>query len=127
VCCAAVVASAFVGTGCTGTPHRDVVSTAALSFVGRLEAGDGAAACRLLTDDARNSASGATDMPCEKAIASVKENGRRISRVQVWGDAAQVYVAGDVVFLRRISGDWLVSAAGCMPQPPGPYDCKVGG
>jgi hypothetical protein len=61
------------------------------------------------------------------AITSIDEQGVTVSGVQVWGDAAQVRVGGDVVFLRRISGEWLVSAAGCQPQPKRPYDCKVAG
>jgi hypothetical protein len=57
---------------------------------------------------------------------SVDEKGTSVSSVQVWGDAAQVHVGQDVVFLRRVSGRWLVSAAGCVRQPAGPYDCDVG-
>jgi hypothetical protein len=45
----------------------------------------------------------------------------------VWGDAAQVHIGGDVLFLRLTSGRWKVSGAGCTAQPEGPYDCQVGG
>lgn len=121
------VALAFTAAGCSASPRRDVVSAAALRFVARLESGDGAGACRLLTKDARSSVTGATNASCADAIKSVKESGRHIGTVQVWGDAAQVRVAGDVLFLRRIGGQWLVTAAGCKPQPPRPYDCDVSG
>jgi hypothetical protein len=124
---AIAVALAAALAGCSSTPHRDAVTDAAVAFVGDLEKGDGAAACGLLTSDARTAVSGATDTSCADAIASVKERGGPVSSVQVWGDAAQVHVGGDVVFLRRISGKWAVSGAGCKPQPAGPYDCQVGG
>jgi hypothetical protein len=111
---------------CSGSPHRDVVASAASSFVSALEHKDGAAACRLLTSDTRQSAAGATDTPCAKAVLSVDEQGTAVSSTQVWGDAAQVRIGSDVVFLRQISGRWRVSAAGCTPQPAGPYDCDLG-
>ena len=114
-------------TGCSATPHRDAVTAAARSFVEKLAAGDGAGACDMLTDDARSSASGATDASCSDAVTGIKEQGSDVTGIQVWGDTAQVRIAGDVVFLRLMSGRWRISAAGCTPKPPGPYDCKVGG
>lgn len=124
---ALTAAAALVLAGCAGPPHESAVSSAARAFVAELEAGDGAGACALLTDDARSSVPGATDEPCAKAIANVKEQGSGIGSVEVWGDAAQVHVGDDVLFLRLTSGSWKVSAAGCTPQPEGPYDCEVGG
>jgi hypothetical protein len=114
-------------SGCSGTPHRSAVTAAARAFVQHVRAGEGDAACALLTDDARSSVPGATDQTCAKAITNVKEQGSGVGRVAVWGDAAQVRIGTDVVFLRRMAGHWLVSAAGCKPQPDGPYDCEVGG
>jgi hypothetical protein len=102
------------------------VTPTARSFVRALESGDGGAACDLLTSNARQSASGATDTPCDRAITSIREDGSQVHGVQVWGDAAQVRISSDVLFLRRISGRWRVSAAGCKAQPPGPYECTVG-
>jgi hypothetical protein len=113
--------------GCASSPHRTTVSTAAVSFVQALAEGDGSAACDLLAPDAQKSASGATGTACEDAIISIEDDDTTIGGVQVWGDAAQVHVGTDVLFLRRLSGKWLVSAAGCEPQAEGPYDCKVGG
>jgi outer membrane murein-binding lipoprotein Lpp len=124
---AAAAAAVVVLPGCSSTPHRDAVVSAARSFVASVTAGDGARACAMLTDDARSSASGATDASCADAVTGVKEHGTGVSGVQVWGDAAQVRIGGDVLFLRLVSGGWRVNAAGCTPQPQGPYDCKVGG
>jgi hypothetical protein len=116
----------LVTTGCASSPDRRPVSAAAVDFVSAVADGNGAAACRVLTSDAQQSVSGATDVPCSKAVVSVDEKGTSVSSVQGWGDAAQVHVGQDVVFLRRVSGRWLVSAAGCVRQPAGPYDCDVG-
>jgi hypothetical protein len=113
-------------TACASRPQRSPVSAAAVRFVTAVAHRDGAAACRDLTPDAQQSVTGATDVPCSKAVVSVDENGTAVSSVQVWGDAAQVHVGQDVVFLRQISGRWLVSAAGCTRQAEGPYDCDVG-
>jgi len=121
------VTLALAVAGCAGTPHENAVTAAARSFVAKVSSGDGAAACALLTDDARSSAPGATDQSCAQAISNVKEQGGAVGGVQVWGDAAQVHIGEDVLFLRLTSGKWKVSAAGCKPQPEGPYDCQVGG
>ena len=115
-----------VGTACS-SPDRSTVSSTAVSFVTSVEQGDGQAACKMLTQDARSSVAGATDVPCAKAVTMIDESGRSVHGVQVWGDAAQVRVGADVVFLRRGDGRWKISAAGCKPQAQGPYDCKVGG
>lgn len=100
---------------------------AARSFVHSLQRGDGAGACRLLTPDARQSTTGATDVSCADAVKSVHEERDVVSGVQVWGDTAQVRIGSDVMFLRHIDGAWSVSGAGCERQPEGPYDCTVGG
>lgn len=79
----------------------------------------------MLTSQAYASASGATDTPCPEAIVSIEIKGTEVTSVQVWGDAAQVRLGSDVLFLRHLSGRWLISAAGCEPKPEGPYDCSV--
>lgn len=120
-CCVVPLALA----SCASSPKRDAVTAAASDFVTALAGGDGGGACALLTEQARASASGATNTPCAQAIVSIKPSGRTVSGVQVWGDAAQVRMGTDVLFLRLIDGRWLISAAGCKPQPKGPYDCTV--
>jgi hypothetical protein len=122
----ALVAVPALLSSCT-SPHAEAVSAAARSLVAELEQGDGAGACGMLTPKARTSTTGATDETCAHAITSLREHGTTISHVTVWGDAAQVRIGGDVLFLRRINGSWLISGAGCRPQPSGPYDCEAGG
>jgi hypothetical protein len=119
-------ATGLLVCGCA-SPHNDAVGAAARSFVGSLQRGDGAAACRMLTPDARQTTTGATNVSCADAVTSVHERGQAVTGVQVWGDTAQVRIGGDVLFLRRIDGRWLISAAGCRRQPTGPYDCTAGG
>jgi hypothetical protein len=78
-----------------------------------------------LTTTARQSVAGATNAPCAKTIVMLNERSQEVQGVQVWGDAAQVRLPDDVLFLRQVAGVWQVSAAGCTRQPVGPYDCTV--
>lgn len=118
---------ALLLNACSAGPDRDAVAAAAQSFAADLAKGNGQAACALLTDNARSSATGATSVSCARAVLGVHVAGDQVSGEQVWGDAAQVRLGSDVLFLRLIADRWQVSAAGCTRQPAGPYDCKVGG
>ena len=51
--------------------------------------------------------------------------GGAVSAVSVWGDEAQVRLAGDTLFLHRFSDGWRIRAAGCEPEGDLPYDCEV--
>jgi hypothetical protein len=113
--------------GCVPGGKRSAVVGVATRFVDDVSRHDGRGACAILTDNAKRSASGATDTPCEQAVLNVKGNGTTIRGVQVWGDSAQVKIGGDVVFLRRLKSGWLVDAAGCRPQPRAAYQCDVAG
>lgn len=66
--------------------------------------------------------------PCAEAMAGedLSEAGP-VARVQVFGTMAQARLAQDTFFLTRFLGGWRVLAAGCSPQPAGPYDCRVQG
>lgn len=124
---AAIVLSAAGLTACDSGNSRDAAVAAARSFLVSLEHQQGAQACRMLTSDARSAVVGATDATCAQAIVGVEERGSGVRGAQVWGDAAQVRIGGDVVFLRNTHGHWRVSAAGCTRASSGPYDCEVGG
>jgi hypothetical protein len=112
--------------GCSSSPNGGAAEIASRNFVNALRHGHGSAACRLLTDKARSSIAGTLDVSCSNAVTHVVERSDNIGSVQVWGDAAEVHIGADVLFLRLISGQWRVSAAGCTRQPIGPYECKVG-
>jgi predicted small lipoprotein YifL len=96
-------------------------------FVQAVQSKNGRLACSLLTETARSSVTGATDATCPDAIVGVQDSGSDVHEAQVWGDTAQVRIGSDVLFLRQLDTGWKVSAAGCTPQPEGPYDCDVQG
>lgn len=123
----AVLAAATGVSACDASPDRSGAVSVAQSFVTALERHDGGAACALLTGNAKSAATGATDESCPTAVSNVREDGTTVGGAQAWGDAAQVHIGNDVLFLRRVTGRWLVSAAGCTRQPAGPYDCEIGG
>jgi hypothetical protein len=114
-------------TGCQSSSQRSDVQGVAVSFVTAVEDKDGQAACDLLAPDAEESVSGATDLACQTSVLNVEEHGSQVSSVQVWGDAAQVKVGSDTVFLRRLATGWQVRAAGCQSQPKAAYKCDVEG
>jgi hypothetical protein len=113
--------------GCGRPGGASGVEQVAQRFVTAVQAHNGTAACALLTATARDSVSGMTDASCPDQIVNVDESGAQVRGVQIWGDAAQVRIGSDVLFLRHISAGWRISAAGCKPEPPRPYNCDVEG
>ena len=125
-----VVAGVVAATSlvaCSTSARRDGAVDVARDFVAAVSAHDGDGACSLLTSDARESVTGATNASCADAVVNVEERGATVGKVEVWGDSAQVHIGSDVVFLLRERAGWLVSAAGCTPQPDAPYKCDVDG
>jgi hypothetical protein len=133
ICAVAFVTlTATITAGCSSSPHEDSVRTIAVEFVTAIADQDGEAACSLLTERARQSVTGATDATCADAIinidqADIDEAGDEVHSVEVWGDAAQVKVGDDVIFLREQAEGWQVRAAGCTKQSVGGYDCDIEG
>jgi hypothetical protein len=113
--------------GCASSTERPQVQAVAVEFVTAVQASKGADACALLTPQAEESASGATDVACATAVLNVEESGSQVHHVQIWGDAAQVKLGSDTVFLQRLPGGWQVRAAGCQSQPGAAYNCDVEG
>ena len=122
-----LMVAAIVVAGCSTSAGKHDAADVAARFVAAVSAGDGAVACGLLTEQARESVSGATDASCAEAVLNVDEHGGPVHRVAVWGDAGQVRIGTDVVFLVHLRTGWRVSAAGCQPQPRAPYKCEVDG
>jgi hypothetical protein len=119
---------ATLGLTACGTRARENGAVAvAERFVAAVSGRDGAAACGLLTQQARESVSGATDVSCADGVLNVQEQGSTVGQVEVWGDAAQVRIGADVIFLLHLHTGWFVSAAGCTPRPSAPYQCDVDG
>jgi hypothetical protein len=113
--------------GCTGSTQRSEVQRVAVDFVTAVEDRNGADACALLTSAAEESVSGATDVACETAVLNIDESGAEVRHVQIWGDAAQVKLGSDTVFLQELPDGWQVRAAGCQSQPGAAYNCDVEG
>lgn len=119
---------AALGLVACGTPARESGAAAVAGrFVAAVSGHDGAKACGLLTEQARESVSGATDVACADAVLNVHEPGTTVGKVEVWGDAAHVHIGADVIFLVHLHKGWFVSAAGCAPRPSAPYKCDVDG
>ncbi|MFD7658763.1 hypothetical protein ACFV4N_32715 [Actinosynnema sp. NPDC059797] len=113
---ASLLTAALLVGGC-GSGAEDLVRRAAEDFTSAVSAGDSARACDLLTDQARD------DADC----AALDVAGGPVEQVEVWGDAARVRTAGDVLFLRELAVGWRISGAGCASRGDRPYECEVGG
>jgi hypothetical protein len=128
---AAVAAVLLAGlTACSAGSRGDPSGPAGL--VGRFEAalksGNATAACDLLTPPTRKELEQSQSEQCAKALPQQDlPSTADPADVEVYGDEAIARVTGDVLFLTNVGGTWMVSAAGCTPQPDQPYDCEVKG
>ncbi|MFB4277696.1 MULTISPECIES: hypothetical protein [unclassified Nonomuraea] len=118
-----VLVTALVVSACavdTASPAR-----AAERFHAALSAHQEEAACGML---ARKTADKLPDpgQTCADALRELRLGpGGRVTEVSVWGQEAQVRLAGDTLFLHRFTDGWRVKAAGCEPVRDLPYDCEV--
>ena len=88
---------------------------------------DAAAACALLTQQARGNLEAASAEPCVQALPALDLPAGGVRSVEVWGGNAQVRLDTGVLFLARFRAGWQVTGAGCRPRPDLPYDCAVRG
>ena len=88
---------------------------------------DAAAACALLTQQARGNLESASAQPCARALPALDLPAGSVQSVEVWGGNAQVRLDSGVLFLTRFRTGWQVTGAGCQPRPDLPYDCSVQG
>jgi hypothetical protein len=118
-----VLTMALTTVGCavdTASPAR-----AAQRFHAALSAHQEEAACAML---ARKTADKLPDpgQSCADALRELRLGpGGQVTSVAVWGEDAQVRLAGDTLFLHRFSDGWRIRAAGCEPMGDLPYDCEV--
>ena len=89
--------------------REPAVSAVAGQFGEAVARHDGAAACAMLTDDARRTTPRPSAATARSQLATLPDPGA-VQQVEVWGDAAQVRLAGDTVFLLRFPDGWRVSA-----------------
>lgn len=114
---------------CSSAPGNDVaVSEVAGSFSTALAADDGTAACHLLADSTRAALEKQSGLDCADAMGSVGlPPAGAVRSIAAYGRAAQVVLESDVIFLTLAPSGWRVTAAGCTPRPPRPYDCDLKG
>ena len=112
--------------GGRGTPTGP--TKAVETFEAALKSGDAATACAVLAPPTRKELEQSESERCAKALPDQKVPATTAAGdVEVYGDEAIARVSGDVLFLTNVGGTWMVSAAGCKPQPDEPYDCEVKG
>jgi len=117
---------AACSAGGRGTPTGPL--NAVETFEGALKHGDAATACGLLAPPTRKELEQSQSAHCAKALPDQNIPAATTGAdVEVYGDEAIARVPGDVLFLTNVGGTWMVSAAGCKPQPDEPYDCEVKG
>lgn len=110
--------------GCA-TAEDSSARAAAQSFENALDSGHGSAACALMSEKAASSLESASGTSCSIAIRKLALPAGTVRAVEIWGRSAKATLDGDTLFLNRSGSGWLVSGAGCQPQPGQPYDCKV--
>jgi hypothetical protein len=114
-------------TGCASTPAAADARLVARSFADAVRRQDGAAACALLSERARESveSSGGT---CADELPRRELRVGSPGAATVWGDAAQVHAPPETLFLGEYADGWRVTGAGCRPRGEElPYQCAVGG
>jgi hypothetical protein len=121
----AMAALGLAGTAGCAAAAEPAVSAAAGQFGEAVGRHDGAAACGLLTDDARDDTE-TFGRDCPSQLATLPDPGP-VEQVEIWGDAAQVRLAHDTLFLLRFPDGWRISGAGCTPRGDAPYRCEVQG
>lgn len=111
-------------TSCAGS-QDDAATSVAQLLAAAVAGGHGDDACRLLAPAARTELEDSSGTPCAQAVLQERVGTGDPVGVEVFDTMAQVRLEDDTVFLSRFDGDWLVVAAACTPQPPGPYDCDI--
>lgn len=120
----ALLAGAFVLTGCAST-QEPAVERVAAAFAD--PGGDPEQRCDLLAPATRAAFEESGSAPCAEAIEELPLQGGDVESIEVWGGDAQVKLAGDTVFLTETSSGWRITAAACSPRAEAPYDCEVDG
>ncbi|GAA3213202.1 hypothetical protein [Nonomuraea helvata] len=114
---------ALAATACA--PDSAAPAQAAERFHAAVSAHREDAACAMLTRKTAESLPN-PGQTCADALLEAKLGpGGPVTSVSVWGEDAQVRLAGDTLFLHEFSDGWRVKAAGCEPVRDLPYKCEV--
>jgi hypothetical protein len=116
-------------TGCASVDERAAAATSvALRLLTAAQADDGAGACATLAPETLAELEDSAGKPCAEAIlAEDLAPPGTVESAAVFGQWAQVRLAGDTLFLAVFPDGWRVVAAGCTPRPERPYDCALQG
>jgi hypothetical protein len=106
--------------GCAAAERPDVERVAT-----DFSTGDPTVRCALLAPAAL--AALEREGPCAATVGASAPTADEVLQTAVWGDEAQVRLAGDTLFLTRTAAGWKVVAAGCTPNGDLPYECRVEG
>jgi hypothetical protein len=110
----------------TARPDVDAAAVVAETFATRVTAGNGQAACDLLSPAAAQSVAEQAGEPCPQAITGMPLRvSSTVDHVAAFGRSAQAHYADSVVFLSRFDEGWRIFAVGCRPEPNRPYECAV--
>lgn len=114
---------------CAGLSARGAdAAAAAEAFESAVRGGDHAAACFLLAPQTRSELMESRGAGCAAALGEARLPAPGARRgVQVYGRQAMVTFEADTLFLSQFPGSWRVVAAGCVPEPGEPYNCRVKG
>ncbi|TQM57920.1 hypothetical protein [Humibacillus xanthopallidus] len=123
---ALVGASALSGCSAQGNSESDAAGAAAVRFSSVTQT-DAATACHLLAPQTASELEKGSGSCGRGLTAADPPAGGALRAVEVYGLDAIVRLDGDTVFLARFEKGWRVTAAGCTPQPNGPYECDIKG
>jgi ketosteroid isomerase-like protein len=125
----AAVATIGVLLCCAGCGSRadDAVTGAAEEFYSAVVAGDGDAACALLTPETVSELEDKAETDCASAVLEEDLPAASVIRVDVYGRNARAVLDEDTAFLTETRDGWQLMAVGCVQRPGRPYDCRIAG
>lgn len=128
-----LIAVAVLGAvcgGCAVAPSTQESAQAATSFVVKVRL-DPEGACALLAPPTRTELEQRGKATCSRALAAEElPDQTTVVSTEVAGHAAQVRLAGQVLFLARFDEGWRIVAAGCQragDDSAEPYECAIKG
>ncbi|GHG99459.1 hypothetical protein GCM10018780_26180 [Streptomyces lanatus] len=125
----AAVACVVCLSACGTLGEREAAaSRAAVRFEESVRRADGARACAALAPGTRQDLQQSAKTSCAEAFVQEQlPPAGAVRTVQVYGRQARVVLADDTLFLSAFSSGWKITAAGCVPRPHKPYQCRIKG
>ncbi|ARJ06758.1 hypothetical protein B5808_17155 [Cnuibacter physcomitrellae] len=116
-------------TSCASlSPDAAAASDVVSRFSAAVVAGDGEAACDLLTEPAQRSVAVQSGTGCASGIVSLGlDLDDPPGDPEAYGTSAFVPLGDGAAFLTAAEDGWLVRAIGCVPQGEAPFLCVVDG